>query len=210
MIAKLRNQNMRQAAPVRPVRARWAATAPEPRPRARSCAGELGPHMANHLEALGNVLQLLAHIFAEVLQCAAAIRAALVLGSMSYRFAREMRGQRLAPGPRRRRNFGANRIGGRFRRCLRGLQLFQFKFKLLQLNDDLLTLPAKDRTPQLLDDQLQMFDLLAARAQFIALFGELLALRGKLGFERGQFFFLPGRSLALLKQLIQKCGAIAG
>jgi len=55
-----------------------------------------------------------------------------------------------------------------------------------------------------------MFDLLATRAQFITLFGKLLALRGELSFERGQFFFLPGRGLALLAQLIQKRGAIGG
>jgi hypothetical protein len=136
--------------------------------------------MANYLKALGDVLQLLAHIFAELLQCTAAIRAARVLGSMGYGFAPKMLGQRLTPGTRRGRRFGARRIGSRFRRRLRGLQLFQFQFELLQLDDDLLALAPKDRAPQLLDEQLQMFDLLAARVQFIALRGKPLALRGEL------------------------------
>ena len=45
-----------------------------------------------------------------------------------------------------------------------------------------------------------MFDLVAACAQFLALFGELLALRGELGFESGQLCLLLSCSLALLPQ----------
>ena len=132
--------------------------------------------MANHLEALGNVLQLLAHVFAELLQRSAAIRAAVVFGSVRDGLARQMRRQGLALGPRLWRRFGANRVCSRIRRGLRGLQFFQFQFELFQLDDDLLALLTEDRAPQLLDQQLQMFDLLAASAQFIALFGELLGV----------------------------------
>ena len=49
-----------------------------------------------------------------------------------------------------------------------------------------------------------MFDLVAACAQFVALFGKLLPLRGKLGFERGEFNLLLGQGLALLPQFALK------
>ena len=50
------------------------------------------------------------------------------------------------------------------------------KFELLKLNNDLLALDAEHPAPQLLDDQLQMFDLLAAGAQLVDLVGECLAM----------------------------------
>ena len=64
-------------------------------------ASKLGPHMVDNLEAIWNVLQLLAYILVEVLQCAAAIRAARMLGSMSYSVELEMLGRRLPPQRRR-------------------------------------------------------------------------------------------------------------
>lgn len=87
----------------------------------------------------------------DLLQRSAAIRAALVFGNMGYVFAPKMLGQRLAPGPHPGRRFGENPVSNRFRRSLRGLQLFQFQLKLLQVNDDLLALLTEDRAPQLLD-----------------------------------------------------------
>src|ERR1700721_1248705 len=110
-------------------------------------AGKLGPHMANHLEALWDVLQLLADIFAELLQCAAAVRATVVPRDVRYYFALEMRGQGLALGPRLGSCLRISRAGSRFRRCLRGLQFFQFQFELFQLNRDLLALASEDRSP---------------------------------------------------------------
>ena len=41
-----------------------------------AAAGELRPHVANDLEAIGDVLQLLGDIFAELAQLAAAVGAA--------------------------------------------------------------------------------------------------------------------------------------
>ena len=46
-----------------------------------------------------------------------------------------------------------------------------------------------------------MFDLVATCAQFLALFCELLALCGELGFESGQLCLLLSCSPALLPQL---------
>ena len=65
---------------------------------ARGPAGELRPHVANDLEALGNVLQLLGDIFAELAQLAAAVGAAVPVKSVPDNFTRQMPGQRLAPG----------------------------------------------------------------------------------------------------------------
>ncbi len=107
VIAILRNQHMRQ-------QRRPGQSALDGPRRGRSLdhhalagrAGELGPHVANHLEALRDVLQLLAHVFAELLQRSAAIRAALVFGSMCDGLARQMRRQGLALGPRLGRRLG--------------------------------------------------------------------------------------------------------
>ena len=57
---------------------------------------------------------------------------------------------------------GRHSLNSGFHLGLRGLQLFQMKFKLFELNNDLLALDAEHPAPQLLDDQLQMLDLLAA------------------------------------------------
>jgi hypothetical protein len=61
------------------------------------------------------------------------------------------------------------------------------KFELFELNDDLLALDTKHPAPQLLDDQLQMIDLLAAGAQLLSLFREYVPLGLKLSFESSQF-----------------------
>jgi hypothetical protein len=51
-------------------------------------AGELRPHVADHLEGCRNALQLLADVFSKLAQRATAIRAAVVLGQTRYDFAR--------------------------------------------------------------------------------------------------------------------------
>ena len=65
--------------------------------------------------------------------------------------------------------------------CLLGLQFFQLKLKLFQLTLQLLALPAEDHPPVLLDDQFQMFDLLASLLDLLAgqllLFQQLAVLR---------------------------------
>ena len=50
------------------------------------------------------------------------------------------------------------------------------KFELLKLKNDLLALDAEHPALQLLDDQLQVFDLLAAGTQLLDLLGERLAM----------------------------------
>ena len=114
-------------------------------------------------------------------------------------FAAKMLRQRLAPWPRRWRSLRTNRIGDGLSRGLCGLQLFQFLFEVLKLDNDLLALPAEERVAQLLDDLLQMLDLFPARVQLIALFGELQPLRGKLGLQSGQFRLLLSQGIALLR-----------
>jgi hypothetical protein len=125
--------------------------------------------VANHLEALGDVLQLLGHIVAELAQLAAAIGTAVTLRKVADNFAREMFRQRLASRSRLRFLSRCHPLNSGFLLGLRGLQLFQMEFELFELNNDLLALDAEHPAPQLLDDQLQMLDLLAAGTQFLAL-----------------------------------------
>ena len=95
--------------------------------------------------------------------------------------------QRLAPRSRLRFRSRSHPLNSGFHLGLRGLQLFQMKFKLFELDNDLLALDAKHPAPQLLDDQLQVLDLLAARTQFLTLFREYVPLALKLRFESSQF-----------------------
>ena len=142
------------------------------RPRRSRCfhhlfasrAGELRPHMLNHLVGSRNAFQLLGYIFAELTQRATTIRTAGVCGKMRDDFTRKILWQRLARstrprlGCRRRRTWLC-----RFACSLLRLQFFQLKLKLFQLPLQLLALAAEDHPPVLLDHQLQMFDLLMAR-----------------------------------------------
>jgi hypothetical protein len=82
------------------------------------------------------------------------------LGSDTPPLAWQMFGQRLASGSRLRFRSRCHPITSGFHLGLRGLQLFQMKFKLFELNNDLLAFDAP--ALQLLDDQLQMLNLLAA------------------------------------------------
>jgi len=119
--------------------------------------------MTNDLEALRDILQLLGHVLAELAQRTAATGATIALRKMRDDLAGKMLGQRLAR--RSRLDFGSrcNGFDGRLHLGLRGLQLFQMEFKLFEVNNNLLALLAEHRTSQLLDHQLQMLDLLAAR-----------------------------------------------
>jgi hypothetical protein len=56
------------------------------------------------------------------------------------------------------------------------LHLLQLEFKLIKLQRELLALPAEEHTPQLLDDQLQMFDLLCVREHLSLLLSEFFSL----------------------------------
>src|SRR5450631_3417811 len=62
-----------------------------------TAAGELRPHVTNHLEAIRDVLQLLGDIFAELAQLAAAVGTRVTVKSVSDNLAWQMFGQRLAP-----------------------------------------------------------------------------------------------------------------
>jgi hypothetical protein len=150
-------------------------------------AGELRPHVANDLEAVGDVLELFRHIVAKVPQLTAAIRAAITSGNVRHHFAIEMPGQRLAlrsclrfPGRR-------NTITHGFHLGLGRLFLFKLELELLELEDDLLALGSEDRVPQLLDHELHVLDALAARTQLIDLFRECLAVRLQFRFEPAEF-----------------------
>src|SRR5580700_11203629 len=106
--------------------------------------------------------------------------------SVADNLARQMVRQRLAPRSRLRFCSRPHPLNSGFTLCLRGLQLFQMKLKLFELNNDLLALDAEHPAPQLLDDQLQMLDLLAAGAQFLTLFREYVPLALELSFERSK------------------------
>ena len=55
-------------------------------------AAQLRPHMANHEEARGHILQHLAEVFAQLTQCTAAIRARRFLRFVPLRLTRQMIG----------------------------------------------------------------------------------------------------------------------
>jgi hypothetical protein len=59
-------------------------------------AGELRPHMSNHLICVRNAFQLLRYVFAELTQCATATRAACVSRQMSDDLKEKVFRQRLA------------------------------------------------------------------------------------------------------------------
>jgi len=68
------------------------------------------------------------------------------------------------------------------------------EFELFELSNDLLALDTEYPAPQLLDDQLQVFDLLVAGTQFLDLFRQRLALLG-------EYLTLFDECLLLLLQL---------
>src|SRR5450631_2323872 len=127
-----------------------------------TAASELRPHVANDLEAIGDVLQLLGDIFAELAQMTAAIRTAVGVRKMRDNFTGERFGKWLAPRACLRFLNWSVPLNSCFHLGLRALQLFHMEFELFKLKNDLLALDAEHHVPQLLDDQLEMFDLLAA------------------------------------------------
>jgi hypothetical protein len=85
--------------------------------------------MANDLERLGDALQILGDIFAELAQLATAIRAAAFNGSMRDDFARKVFGQMLANWLVLDRLIGSDLIGDLA--CgLVGLEFFQLQLQL--------------------------------------------------------------------------------
>jgi hypothetical protein len=119
--------------------------------------------MANDLEVGRNVLQDLGYILAEAAQLVAATGATVLPWKVCDDLAGKMRGQRPARG------LGLGLGLGHFYACfsggLRGLQFFQVKFELLNLDGDLLTPGPEHHALQLLDDHAQTLDLMALRGE---------------------------------------------
>ena len=127
-----------------------------------ACAGELRPHMADDLEAVGDVLELFRDIVTEVPQLAAAIRTAIAVRSVRDHFAREMLRQRLALRSCLRFFSRGNSFGPASISAWVVSSSSSSKLQLLKLDDDLLALRAEDHVPQLLDHELHVLDPLAA------------------------------------------------
>src|ERR1700733_15267650 len=212
MIAELRDQHVGQQP--------WSGKTAFDRTRRRRCfnhavapvAGELRPHMANDLEAIRDVLQLLGDIFAELAQLAAAVGTRVAVKSVRHHFAREMFRQRLAPGSCLRFLCRGHAFHSGFHLGLRGLHLLPMEFKLFELKNDLLALDAEHPALQLLDDQLQMLDLLTAGTQFLILLGECLAMGLKLSLKRSKLVFMRNgkgsKFLLMRKEQRQQCLSI--
>src|ERR1700683_2819072 len=140
-----------------------------------TCASELRPYMTNHLEACGNTFQLFGDIFAKLAQRTTAIGAAVVRRKMSHHFTRKILGKWLACRVRPALRFSPSRSRFRCFGCglssffgsLSSLQFFEPELKLFEFSAQLLALAAEDHPPVLFDDQLQMFDLMCVRCQFL-------------------------------------------
>ena len=167
-----------------------------------TAAGKLRPHVANHLKALGDVLQLLRHVVAELAQLAATIRTAVAVRKVRDNFARKMFRKRLTSRFRLRSFNRCHPLNRSFHLGLRGLQFFQMEFELFELNNDLLALTPEDRAPQLLDDELQMRDLLVAGTQLLAPRGERLAVFIEFRVQLLECLVLRGERRALFSQLV--------
>ena len=134
MIAELRDQHVGQKA--RSGKAAFDRTGWRRRfnHAVAAAAGELRPHVANDLEALRDVLQLLGNIFAELPQLAAAIRTAIALGNVRDHFAvADVPAEACVPDLVFGSLAGDTRSSSGFHLGLRRLLLFQFKLELLQL-----------------------------------------------------------------------------
>ena len=110
--------------------------------------------------------------------------------SVCNNLARQMFGQRLASRSRLRFCCRCHPINRGYHLGLRRLQFFQMKFELFKLNNNLLALDAKHPALQLLDDQLQMLDLLAAGTQLLILLGECLTMGLELSLEQSKLVFM--------------------
>ena len=119
-----------------------------------AAAGQLGPHVANHLEARRHVLQNFGHVIAQMTKFAATAWA-LRIGSMDVDFTGQMLGQWLAA-------YGCTwaRLGWWWRgQCgLADLQLFERQLQLVEHAIELLGTPTELHAPQLGDHQFQVLD----------------------------------------------------
>ena len=109
-----------------------------------AAAGQLGPHVANHLEARRHVLQNFGHVIAQMTKFAATAWA-LRIGSMDVDFTGQMLGQWLAA-------YGCTwaRLGWWWRgQCgLADLQLFERQLQLVEHAIELLGTPTELHAPQ--------------------------------------------------------------
>jgi len=153
-------------------------------------AAELRPHMADHLEAVRNVLQLLGDVFAKLPQPPSAIRTAIASGNVRDDFTLKMFRKWLAFSSRLRFSGWRNAIQYRFHHGLSRLFLFKLKLQLFELENDLLALLTKHHLPQLLDHQLHVLDPLAACVEFLGLFRNNLAMRIEFGLKRAKLVLL--------------------
>src|SRR5260370_12523210 len=134
VVRKLRDQHMGQqprSGKATLDRARWRRSLDH---AFTPVACELRPHMADDLEAIRDVLQLLGDIFAELAQPAATVGTPVTMKSVADNLAEEMLGQRLASRSRLRFRSRTHSLNSGFTLRLRALQLFQIEFELLQLN----------------------------------------------------------------------------
>jgi hypothetical protein len=126
---------------------------------------ELRTHVADHLIGGRNPLQHLRDVLAQAAQLATALRAGIVLGHVHLDLAWKMIGQ-CAAGVARLRIGGLRSYFASLHTLgLRGLQIFQPQFQLLDLLCDLLRGAPEQHPAQLLKLQLQILHFIVARAQ---------------------------------------------
>jgi hypothetical protein len=127
-------------------------------------AAQLGPHMADDLEAGPDILQHLGHIFAQFPQTATAVRTGVVAGHVGMDFARKMLGQGAAE---RLRWSGPLRLH-RYSLLFDGIgcaKLFELQLQLFGLAKYLLAPATEEHMLQLLDQKNEAFDLAYPRTQ---------------------------------------------
>ena len=122
--------------------------------------------MADDLEAGRDVLQLFGHVFAQVLECAAARGTSFFDRSMHLFLARQVCRQRFLLSRNTERSPLALRMAGGL--PFIGLQVFQAQFELLDLAVQLLGLTAELHASQLSDRQFELLDLGGVGGQLFA------------------------------------------
>jgi hypothetical protein len=130
-----------------------------------AAATELRTHVADHLIGGRNPLQHLRDILAQAAQLATALRAGIVLRHVHLDLAWKMIGQRAAGVARLRIGGLRSYFASLHTLGLRGLQIFQPQFQLLDLLCDLLRRAPEQHPAQLLKLQLQILHFIVARAQ---------------------------------------------
>ena len=141
--------------------------------------------MANHLEALGNVLELFGDIFAELPQLAAAIGAAVAGRSVGDDFAwQDALGAACVQGCVFGSFAGVTRSAPASSSACAVSSFFQLKFQLLELDDDLLALGAEDHMRGSFSTISFRCSICSLRERSSSvLFGECLAMGIELGFK---------------------------